>query len=599
MKVPGAAVHAAFMAALASGYATMVSATELLSASRSGGRQMSLGRRNGDVSFWYASTAIPPRRPPLPRDREADICIVGAGFTGLWTAYYLKRVRPELEVVVLEREFAGFEASGRNGGWLSDRFAAPRADEARAHGREGRARPPARDAGDSRRGDRCLRAGGIDADIVKNGLLFVARGPAQTERLRCARGRGPRLGPRRDGARSPGARRGACGCRGRARARGPRTARASSPRSSCRDWPRPWSGSACRSTRARPCARWSPGARAKRPRHGPRRHRAHLPRGLHGVAARRAAHVAAAELRDRGHRPVPAPVWDAIGWDGGGDARRERGGSTSMRNTSHGGSALGGRGGPTSRVAPPTGAAQTQPRDDASSWWVSCTSCSRPLRRCRSRTPGAACWACPRRVPDRAARPRAPASAAAGGYVGPRRGHRRTWPAARCGDLVLGEADGAHCAAVGGAQRPALGARAAALAGIATGLWALPGGGPARGPAGDVGEQRAGARRRSHRRTLTRRRVTLRCMCETPHPPQLRAAASETEIQEAALQYVRKISGSTKPSRPTPRPSNARSTRSSSSRARLLDGLVTTAPPKDREVEAAKRRARAAERFAA
>ncbi len=47
------------------------------------------------------------------------MCIVGAGFTGLWTAYYLKRAAPDLRVVVLEREFAGFGASGRNGGWLS------------------------------------------------------------------------------------------------------------------------------------------------------------------------------------------------------------------------------------------------------------------------------------------------------------------------------------------------------------------------------------------------------------------------------------------------------------------------------------------------
>ena len=43
------------------------------------------------------------------------MCIVGAGFTGLWTAYYLKQAQPDLRIVVLEREFAGFGASGRNG----------------------------------------------------------------------------------------------------------------------------------------------------------------------------------------------------------------------------------------------------------------------------------------------------------------------------------------------------------------------------------------------------------------------------------------------------------------------------------------------------
>jgi hypothetical protein len=75
--------------------------------------------------------------------------------------------------------------------------------------------------------------------------------------------------------------------------------------------------------------------------------------------------------------------------------------------------------------------------------------------------------------------------------------------------------------------------------------------------------------------------------------------ATTAEVHEAALQYVRKVSGSTKPSQANAAAFEraveevARATQS------LLDGLVTSAPPKDREVEAAKRRARAAERFAA
>ncbi|HEU4701256.1 MAG TPA: FAD-binding oxidoreductase [Conexibacter sp.] len=82
-------------------------------------------RRNGDVSFWDASLAAPLPRPALDGDRGADVCIVGAGFTGLWTAYHLVRARPELDVVVLERERVGFGASGRNGGWLTPALAAP------------------------------------------------------------------------------------------------------------------------------------------------------------------------------------------------------------------------------------------------------------------------------------------------------------------------------------------------------------------------------------------------------------------------------------------------------------------------------------------
>jgi glycine/D-amino acid oxidase-like deaminating enzyme len=91
-----------------------------------------LVRRNGGVSFWYRQAGMPAARPPLSGDRDADVCIAGAGFTGLWTAYYLKRARPDLEVVVVEREFAGFGASGRNGGWVSDHFAGSREAIARS-----------------------------------------------------------------------------------------------------------------------------------------------------------------------------------------------------------------------------------------------------------------------------------------------------------------------------------------------------------------------------------------------------------------------------------------------------------------------------------
>ena len=55
----------------------------------------------------------------LDIDIDADIVIVGAGYTGLWTAYYLKQIEPSLDIVVLEAEIAGFGASGRNGGWCT------------------------------------------------------------------------------------------------------------------------------------------------------------------------------------------------------------------------------------------------------------------------------------------------------------------------------------------------------------------------------------------------------------------------------------------------------------------------------------------------
>jgi hypothetical protein len=75
--------------------------------------------------------------------------------------------------------------------------------------------------------------------------------------------------------------------------------------------------------------------------------------------------------------------------------------------------------------------------------------------------------------------------------------------------------------------------------------------------------------------------------------------ATEEEVRDAALQYVRKISGFTKPSQANEEAFARAVDEVSASTRRLVDSLVTSAPPKDREVEAERRRARAAERFAA
>lgn len=69
-------------------------------------------------SHWLAEIGPIEPRAPLDGDRDADVCIVGAGFTGLWTAYELRRAAPDLEVMVLDAHHAGFGASGRNGGWV-------------------------------------------------------------------------------------------------------------------------------------------------------------------------------------------------------------------------------------------------------------------------------------------------------------------------------------------------------------------------------------------------------------------------------------------------------------------------------------------------
>jgi hypothetical protein len=75
--------------------------------------------------------------------------------------------------------------------------------------------------------------------------------------------------------------------------------------------------------------------------------------------------------------------------------------------------------------------------------------------------------------------------------------------------------------------------------------------------------------------------------------------ATDDEVREAALQYVRKVSGSNKPSQANAAAFDRAVEEVASATTRLLAGLTTAAPPKNREVEAAKRRARAAARFAA
>lgn len=84
-------------------------------------------------SFWLDQLGPRPSRPALTGDREADVCIVGGGLTGLWTAYELKRANPGLVVVVLEAQQVGFGASGRNGGWVLGKISGS-ADAWRARG---------------------------------------------------------------------------------------------------------------------------------------------------------------------------------------------------------------------------------------------------------------------------------------------------------------------------------------------------------------------------------------------------------------------------------------------------------------------------------
>jgi len=116
-------------------------------------------------------------RQPLEGAVDADVAVVGAGYTGLWTAYYLSRAQPTLRIVVVEAEVAGFGASGRNGGWCSALFprslgeaqdAAMRASVDEVH--------------------RVTEAEGIDCHFAKGGTIVLARTTAQLARARAEYG---------------------------------------------------------------------------------------------------------------------------------------------------------------------------------------------------------------------------------------------------------------------------------------------------------------------------------------------------------------------------------------------------------------------------
>ncbi|MGL4238844.1 NAD(P)/FAD-dependent oxidoreductase [Tabrizicola sp.] len=139
--------------------------------------------RIGDVSFWYADMGLPYRRAPLAGDGTADVVIIGAGYTGLWTAYYLKQANPALDVLVIEKDFAGFGASGRNGGWLTGGFAWTHRRYLEDSSEEAVRSMVQAMSGTVDEVIRVAEAEGIEADIHRTEELMVATRPAQMTRM--------------------------------------------------------------------------------------------------------------------------------------------------------------------------------------------------------------------------------------------------------------------------------------------------------------------------------------------------------------------------------------------------------------------------------
>jgi glycine/D-amino acid oxidase-like deaminating enzyme len=137
------------------------------------------------ISLWMDQMAEHIRpRPALTGDLQVDIAIIGAGYTGLWTAYYLKKANPALSIAILEAQTVGYGASGRNGGWLigelagEDRLLNALSPQARQNSRRLLQEIPDEVA-------RVTTREGIDCDYRKAGGLYcAARYPEQAVRLR-------------------------------------------------------------------------------------------------------------------------------------------------------------------------------------------------------------------------------------------------------------------------------------------------------------------------------------------------------------------------------------------------------------------------------
>ncbi|WP_207265423.1 FAD-binding oxidoreductase [Pseudomonas sp. GW101-3H06] len=137
------------------------------------------------ISLWMDQLDEPLlARPALEQDLDIDVAIIGAGYTGLWTAYYLKRQAPELSIAIIEAQTAGFGASGRNGGWLmgnllgEDRLLAGLSPEQRRASYDLLHNIP-----DEVR--IVLEREGVDCDLRQGGALYcAARYPEQQASLR-------------------------------------------------------------------------------------------------------------------------------------------------------------------------------------------------------------------------------------------------------------------------------------------------------------------------------------------------------------------------------------------------------------------------------
>jgi glycine/D-amino acid oxidase-like deaminating enzyme len=136
------------------------------------------------ASFWLDDLVVSGRDPLRPRraltsDAVFDVALIGGGLTALWTAYSLAKADPGLRIAVLEREIAGFGASGRNGGWCSALFPRSASSLERQHGRDAAIAMRHEMVATVEEVGRVVAAEGIDCDFAHGGTVLFARSAAQ------------------------------------------------------------------------------------------------------------------------------------------------------------------------------------------------------------------------------------------------------------------------------------------------------------------------------------------------------------------------------------------------------------------------------------
>lgn len=136
------------------------------------------------ASFWLndlAARGLDDLRPraALTRDARFDVCLIGGGLTALWTAYALNAADPDLRIAVLEREIAGFGASGRNGGWCSALFPRSASSLERSHGRDAAVAMRRAMVDTVAEVGRVVDVEGIDCDFARGGTVLFARDEVQ------------------------------------------------------------------------------------------------------------------------------------------------------------------------------------------------------------------------------------------------------------------------------------------------------------------------------------------------------------------------------------------------------------------------------------